>query len=290
MTRSLRMWILAACLLFPSLAMATGGNSPRDYACPLDPGTFFFAAYYNHSWGTDLYTHGKYRNGSTRLYSNVGIARPVYFTQIGPFTADPQLLLPFGVVDLNNRERGGIGDPILAATVWFINDRENGVVLGWTPFVWVPIGTYDRKNSDISLGSNRWSTKQELCVAKRFGDRVWWEVAGSIRMFTDNPDANDGTNRSTTSSKNPIWAWETHLSVDVTSKLMLSADYYYQYGGETSLHGTWQKDWVNDHTLGFTAAYMLASNVQLMAHFNTDLSVRQGVRSNEIGTRLAFWF
>jgi len=284
------MWILAACLLFPSLAMATGGNSPRDYACPLDPGTFFFATYYNHAWGTDFYRHGQYQNGSTRLYSNVGIARPVYFTQIGPFTADPQMLLPFGVVDLNNKEMGGVGDPILAATVWFINDRENGVVLGWTPFVWVPIGTYDRKNSGISLGSNRWSTKQEVCVAKRFGDRVWLEVAGSIRMFTDNPDANDANNRSTSSSKNPIFATESHLSVDVTSKLMVSADYYYQYGGETSLHGAWQRDWVNDHTLGFTAAYMLASNVQLMAHFNTDLAVHNGVRTNEIGTRLAFWF
>jgi len=288
MNRSLRMWILAACLLFPSLAMATGGNSPRDYACPLDPGTFFFATYYTHMWGTDYFHKGKYINGSTRLYDNVGIARPVYFTNFGPFTADPQLLLPFGQIALNSQETGGIGDPILAATVWFINDREAGWVLGWTPFVYVPIGSYDRKRP--SLGSNRWSTKQELCVAKRFGDRVWLEVAGNITLFADNPDANDANNRSTSSSRNPILGGETHLSVDVTKQLMVSADYYYQYGGETSLHGTWQKDWVDTHTLGFTAAYMLASNVQLMAHFNTDLSVYNGVRQNEIGTRLAFWF
>jgi len=288
MNRSLRMWILAACLLFPSLAMATGGNSPRDYACPLDPGTFFFATYYTHMWGTDYFHKGKYINGSTRLYDNVGIARPVYFTNFGPFTADPQLLLPFGQIALNSQETGGIGDPILAATVWFINDREAGWVLGWTPFVYVPIGSYDRKRP--SLGSNRWSTKQELCVAKRFGDRVWLEVAGNITLFADNPDANDANNRSTSSSRNPILGGETHLSVDVTKQLMVSADYYYQYGGETSLHGIWQKDWVDTHTLGFTAAYMLASNVQLMAHFNTDVSVYNGVRTNEIGTRLAFWF
>jgi hypothetical protein len=282
----LRVWAMVMFLLLPTAVMA--GNSPRDYACPLDPGTFFFAAYYNHTWGTDYYSKGKYQNGSTRYYSNVGIARPVYFTQVGPFTADPQMLIPFGQVSLDNKEGAGLGDPILASTFWFINDRENGFVLGYTPFLYIPLGTYDRKN--LSLGSNRWSTKQEVCVAKRFGDRVWWEVAGNVTLFSDNPDANDANNRSTNSSKNAVFGAETHVSVDITKSMFVSADYYYTYGGETSLHGVWQKDWTDTHTVGLTVAYMLAANVQLMANFNTDVSVYNGVRTNVLGTRLAFWF
>ena len=280
-----RLWIIIACLLLPVTAMA--GNSPRDYL-PLPPGTFFFATYYNHNWGTDYFHKGKYINGSTNYYSNVGIARPVYFTQLGPFTIDPQALIPFGQAALNNKETAGFGDPILASTIWFVNDMESKWIVGYTPFLVIPVGAYDRKG--LSLGGNRWATKQELCVAKGFGDRVWWEFTGNVTFFSDNPDANDGTGRSTNSARLPVFGFESHLSVDIIKGLFVSADYYYTYGGETSLHGRWQKDWVDTHAIGLTAAYMLASNVQLMAHFTTDVSVYNGVRTNELGTRLAFWF
>lgn len=284
MRHATRIWIIVACLLLPATAMA---NSPRDYI-PLPPGSFFLAAYYNHNWATDYYAKGKYISGSTRFYSNVAIGRAVYYTQLGPFTIDPQVIVPVGQAAVNNKETAGFGDANIAATIWFVNDMENKWIVGYTPFLIVPIGAYDRKG--LSMGANRWATKQELCVAKGFGDRVWLELTGNATFFTDNPDANDGTGRSTTSSKLPVLGFETHLSVDIIKGMFVSADYYYTYGGETSLHGQWQKDWLDTHAIGVTAAYMLSPNVQLMAHFTTDVSVYNGLRQNEVGMRLGFIF
>ena len=77
---------ICAILLLPVNALA---NNARDYL-PLDPGHFFMAFYYEHAFGNTYYSKGKRKNIHTNLVSNVGLIRPVYFTQIGPFTIDPQ--------------------------------------------------------------------------------------------------------------------------------------------------------------------------------------------------------
>lgn len=278
-------WTLIACLIFPSLAMA---NSPRDYI-PLDPGTFFLALYYNHYFGNDLYVKGEKKNRTTNYTGNISILRPVYYTNLGPFTIDPQLLLPVGEVSLSGEQSSGIGDATLAATIWFINNKETKFILAYTPFLTIPTGQYDRESS-VNLGANRWATKHELCVAKGFGDRTWLEVAVNAQFYFDNYNALGPNGNKVTASKEPTLGTETHLSYNFTKEFFGSLDYYYAYGGETILDGTRLNDWVSTHTAGVTFAYMLNPRTQIMTNFNTDAAVYNGVRTSTFGVRLGFIF
>ncbi len=276
---------LIVSLVFPGLALA---NSPRDYI-PLDPGTFFLALYYNHSFGNDLYVKGEKKNRTTNYIGNVSILRPVYYTQLGPFTIDPQLLLPIGEVSLPGEQSSGIGDATFAATIWFINNKETRFIFAYTPFLTVPTGQYDRE-SVINLGANRWATKHEVCIAKGFGDRTWLEVAVNAQFYFDNYNALGPEGNKVTSSKDPTFGGEAHLSYDLTKEFFGSADYYYMYGGETILDGARQNDWGSTHTVGVTFAYMLNPRTQVMTNFNTDAAVYNGIRTSTFGVRLGFIF
>ena len=80
----------------------------------------------------------------TGLNFEIGIARFVHYMEVGGLTVAPQILIPFGT--LNNGEingsrlddASGIGDPILAVTVWLINDAKAQRWFGVMPYVWVP--------------------------------------------------------------------------------------------------------------------------------------------------------
>jgi hypothetical protein len=286
MKKSISILFLALFLIFPGTSFAR--NSPRDYL-PLDPGTFFLALYYDHQFGNDYYKDGQKKNRTTNYTGNVSIIRPVYFTQIGPFTIDPQLILPVGELALKNDQSSGIGDATLAATIWFINNKEGKFYLGYSPFFTIPTGQYDRDNS-INLGANRWATKQEVCIAKGFGDRTWLEVAVNAQFYSDNTNAAGLDNRKVTSSKDPGFGAETHLSYNLTKDLFGSLDYYYAGGGETTLDSVRQEDWASTHTAGITFAYMLNPTTQLMSHFDSDIAVANGIRTSTFGLRLGFIF
>ncbi len=286
MKNTICVWAVVSCLIFPSLSFAR--NSPRDYI-PLDPGTFFLALYYDHQFGNDYYRNGSKKNHSTNYTGNISIIRPVYFTQIGPFTIDPQLILPVGEATLLNEQSSGIGDATLAATIWFINNKESKFIFAYSPFLTIPTGQYDR-DSSVNLGANRWATKHELCIAKGFGDRTWLEVAVNAQFYFDNYNAPGPDNRKVTSSKDPNFGGETHLSYNLTKDLFGSLDYYFNAGGETILDGARLNDWVSTHTGGVTFAYMLNPTTQLMVHFDTDLAVYNGIRTSTFGLRLGFIF
>ena len=279
------LWALITALTMPGLALA---NSPRDYL-PLDPGSVFVAFYYDHYYGNDYYHKGTKVSGNTNYYANVGVFRPVYYTSIGPFTVDPQLILPFGEADLIKSPSGGLGDATFAATICFINNKEYKFIFAYTPFLTAPTGRYD-PNSPVNFGSNRWATKHEVCVAKGFGDSTWLEVAAHVQFYSDNNDARDAENRTVTSSKAASYGGETHLSYNFTKDFFGSFDYYYLHGGETTINDTWQKDWVDSHTLGLSFAYMLTPHTQLMINGKTDASVYNGIMTSSFGARLGFIF
>jgi hypothetical protein len=285
MKRGMTIVLLVGFILFSSQAFA---NNARDYI-PLDPGTFFLALYYNHSFGNEYYSKGSKKSNSTNYVGNVSVLRPVYFTQLGPFTIDPQLLLPIGEVTLSGNQSSGIGDATLASTIWFVNNKENRFIFAYTPFLTIPTGQYDREGV-INLGSNRWATKHELCIAKGFGDRTWLELSGYAQFYLNNDNALGPNNNKVTSSKEPTFGAEAHLSYDFTKEFFGSLDYIFTGGGRTTLDGKEQNDWASTHNVGVSCAYMVTPNAQVMTAFSTDAATYNGIRTSTIMVRLGFIF
>lgn len=293
MKKMIRSTILC-CVLGLSIftASAFADNDPRDYV-PLPAGTTLIASYFSHISATNAYSKGNKAANNMDLSANIGMIRPVYYTKLGPLTIDPQMIIPFGAQTLQTNSgaaggeisSSGLADPIVTATVWFINDPASKTYLGFTPWFFLPLGEYD-KNKPVNLGGNRFMFREEVGFVKGFGD-FNIDLTASADFFTDNKKVGPTDAKM---SQDPIFNFETHLSYDINKTFFTSLEYFYHNGGKTTLAGVENDDAVNTHAAGVTLGFMLSPSYQLLFKYKQDLSVENGLKTGTIGTRLAYFF
>lgn len=284
---------IAACsMLFVFTASAFADNDPRDYI-PLPAGTTLIASYFSHISASNFYSKGNKVANNLDLSANIGMIRPVYYMKLGPLTIDPQMIIPFGnqTLQTNSGAAGGeisssgLADPIVTATIWFINDPASKTYLGFTPWFFLPIGEYDKKKS-VNLGGNRFMFREEVGFVKGFGD-LNVDLTASVDIFGDNTKFGP---TGVTMSQDPIFNFETHVSYDINKSFFTSFDYFFHNGGETKVAGLKQDDAVTTHAAGVTMGFMLSPSYQLLFKYKQDLSVDNGLKTGTIGTRLAYFF
>jgi hypothetical protein len=78
--------------------------------------------------------------------------------------------------------------------------------------------------------------------------RTWIETYVTAQLFSDNN--NFRVNGAQTLSQNPVFRMEEHVSRNLTDTLWLSADAYYNVGGETNIDGTDQDNMANTFRIG----------------------------------------
>jgi len=103
-------------------------------------------------------------------------------------------------------------------------------------YVGTPLGTYN-PTSPINPSANRWMVSPTINYSYT-PDRggTWIETYFTGQFFTDNDRF--FVNGAHTLAQNPIFRVEEHISRNLTDRLWLSADAYYNVGGETSIDGT----------------------------------------------------
>jgi hypothetical protein len=103
-------------------------------------------------------------------------------------------------------------------------------------YIGTPLGTYD-PTSPINPSANRWMVSPTINYSYT-PDRGWtWiETYFTAQFFTNNN--NFFVNGARTLAQNPIFRMEEHISRNLTDRFWLSADAYYNVGGETSIDGT----------------------------------------------------
>lgn len=273
--------LLGFVLAVPCASLAD--NLARDYI-PAPPDTLAIFTYYQHVSADSYYANGKKIAKDADYSANVGLFRPVYFTQIGPFVIDPQCIIPFGSANLKSDTLGldmttsGFGDPIVLATIWFLNDTKSKTWLGFTPFFFIPVGAYDN-DGVVSLGENRWRFREELGFVKGFEifpeHNLYFELQVGGDFFTTN---HSYTAANLNMDQDPILNIESHLSYDVTKAFWVSADYYYHNGGKKEVDGVKLSDsTVNSHTVGMTLAYNIAPSWQLLFQYKADVYAENGL-------------
>jgi hypothetical protein len=299
MKRHLILILLCFALTIPELAMAADA---RDYI-PAPPGTFLFCTYYRHISASRLYRDGEKVSSDFNLTQNIGIFRPVYYTSIGkkalygngPFTIDPQALIPFGEAHLDGAAVGGnqfsdsgFADPVLLTTFWFVNAPEEKLWVGFTPYLTLPLGTYDRQKV-LNLGGNRWVIRPEVGLVKGIGEKAYVDLIINGEFYTDNDDFGAGPNP-VKLEQDPVLGFETHVSYDITKQWFVSLDYYYNYGGETKVAGIRQNDGQSNHGLGISFFWGIGDHNQLLLQYRDDFSVKSGPGTNTFGVRWAYFF
>src|SRR5580704_14886701 len=102
--------------------------------------------------------------------------------------------------------------------------------------VTTPIGTYN-PTSPINPSANRWMVSPTINYSYTPDHGwTWIETYFTAQFFTNNN--NFFVNGARTLSQNPIFRVEEHVSRNMTDRFWLSADAYYNVGGETSTDGT----------------------------------------------------
>jgi len=286
-------------LLSPRVSFAA--TNARDYI-PMSAGTFLFCTYFKHITANSVFSGGQKVSSDYNFSENLGIFRPVYYANLGKalygdggLTVDPQALILFGeshvdgaAIGNNQISSSGIADPILLATFWFVNDPKNKFWVGFTPYVTLPLGDYD-KGRTLNLGSNRWAFKPELGIVKGIGEKAYLDFVLNGEFYTDNKDFNNGSNI-VKKEQDPIFGIETHLSYDITKSWYASLDYFYTHGGETKVAGIKQNDVQDSHGLGLSLFWLINSNNQLMIEYRDDFAVKNGLGTNTFGARWAYFF
>lgn len=281
---------LAFSTLFASSASAFDVDA-GDYTA-LPAGTTLAAAYYQHASRDALYANGNKLPGSNRLDSDVGILRGVHYMNVGGFIIDPQFLLPFG--SLKGKEslaalgqESGIGDLILATTLWLVNKPESSTYFGITPFLQLPTGDYD-KNRALNLGENRWRLTLQAGYITPLADKLLLDVIGDVTVYGKNDDFGPGSARMSQKAQYQI---QTYLRYNLTPAWDMRLGLSYMAGGETEIDDVAQNNRQRMSKFTVGSGYFITPTLQFLANYGRDISVENSFREdNRFNLRLLTLF
>jgi len=247
-----------------------------DYTA-LPAGTNLAMLYYQDASRDELYSAGNKVTGDYSLASDVGILRGVHFTEIGGYIVDPQFLLPFGALDAGKDiaalgEESGVGDLILAATVWLVNKPKDNTYFGITPFIYLPTGTYDNKEG-LNLGENRYKFALQAGYITNLTDDISLDLVADVMLYGKNDEF--GATKQTMEQEasfqlqaflrykmNPSWDFRVGLSQT--------------FGGETEVDGIKKDDAAEVTKMSVGSSYFISPSIQLSATYGRDLAVENG--------------
>lgn len=125
----------------------------------------------------------------------------------------------------------------------------------------------------INLGTNRWSFRPELAISKPLGKRWLMDIYSGCWFFTANNTFFPGTSLRT---QEPMGAFQTHLSYNITPRFWVAINWTYYVGGTSSLDGTYNDDRVNNTRIGLTAVMPVGKANSIKLAMSTGAIVRVG--------------
>ncbi|MGF6273667.1 hypothetical protein ABIB38_002041 [Massilia sp. UYP11] len=275
---------LAAAGLAALLAPATAAEiptDPGDYVA-LPAGTDLGILYYQRAEYKAVYADGKRLAVPFNLVTDIGVARWVHYTKLGDYLVTPQVIIPFGKVDVRSQSASGVGDPIVGSALWLVNRPEEKRWATVSAFVSLPVGKYDGAQGPINLGENRWKGVLQSSYMTALSANLMLDLVGEYALYGENDDF-VGLRRKQDAS----YGGQVHLRYNLSPATALSLSYYHDFGGESKLNGVAQHDRMNNSRFLVGLAGFVSPTVQLQLQAGKSLKVTNGVKeSSRINLRL----
>ena len=249
--------VAGGALSLPSKASA---GSARDYLnAPIDS----WLAFYNVGYAASV-TPEDGLDVTARIRTNVA-SQSLVLTRTMDYwgrTGGVSIVLPYLYVESSsNSDRTAVRGVSDVGFLWQMNifggpalSRE--AFASFVPqtfasfhlFVGTPLGEYEPHRA-LNPSSNRWTVRPTVNFSYT-PDRgwTWLETYVSVAAFTPN-NAFQAGNASRLTQR-PLAIVEGHVSRNITSRIWLSADAYYNVGGETSIDGIRQGNAADTLRLG----------------------------------------
>ncbi|QLF93940.1 transporter [Pseudomonas sp. ABC1] len=275
---------VAALTLLPALwqtAQALDVDA-GEYTAALPAGSSMLLLYLQHAERRSVYADGHKQPLRAGLDSEIGILRGAHYFEVGGYTLNTQFLLPFGRMEGQRDhkalgEASGIGDLILASSLWLVNDPERNRYWGITPYLYLPTGRYDRDDA-LNLGENRWKLNLQSGYVTGLSERLSLDLTGDVTLFGKNDDF---TGQGLTLRQKPLWQAQSYLRYQVTPALSLHVGASRLWGGESRVEGRGQDDRPDTSKYLVGASYWLSPAVQVLANYGQDIAVENGFKENQ---------
>lgn len=289
-TQKLLSFTLAS-LAYPTFTMqsvyAAGEAMARDYIAGSN-GLNLAIMYYVHKESDTFISDGKKLNADFK--SDLVVARYVHFMELGGMIIDPQIILPFGNIDINipgsvDHKKSGTGDAILLSSFWFVNNPEKKIYAAFTPYLTLPTGTYNANSPTTSLGSNRWSYTAEFGMSKGFGEKTFIDLIAAMDFYGKNDDYLGKSQK-----KDPLITLQAIYSYNLSPSVVSSTKYSYMTGGKTELDSLEQNDKIQVHTMTIGLSKQLNKSNNIQVEYNHDIKVNNTFENNGVRLRYVYAF
>ena len=255
---------------------------PGEYeAAP--PGTNLLLGYGLFDWSDRFIDRSGHSVSDSHLQTQTGILRPVHFTDVFGITVDPQVFLVYGwqnnakLDGTDLKDASGFYDVILAGTFWLVNEPEKKRWFGITPFLWLPVGNYNR-NQVLNTGENRWKGALQLGYVQHFADRWALDLYGDTTFYGDNDSF--GRDHSTKKQDNS-YQFQTWLRYYITPAWNVAPGYSGTWGGKVEVGGNQNFNLLSTEVqqLRLATQYYITPDLQFEAQARTDVWSEGGYRN-----------
>ncbi|QRG06939.1 transporter [Xanthobacter dioxanivorans] len=227
------------CAALAAAPVSAADVNSGDYL-PAPAGTNLLVFYSQYATRDEyVSSSGQNFSNDTGLDSYVNILRYVHYFDIGGFTVAPQVLIPAGTL-YNGRFEGtafdaaaGVADPILATTVWVVNNKATQTYIGIMPYLFLPVGQYSA-GQVLNLGENRWKLDLQVGWYQGLTNAVALQLTGDVVWYGDNTQGGNGTQ---TLSQDPTYQLQAWLSYAFAPTWSAAVGYSQFWGGTEYLAG-----------------------------------------------------
>ncbi|MBF0558355.1 MAG: transporter, partial [Nitrospirae bacterium] len=162
------------------------GTDPYDnIAVPPGPYLSTYPYYFSSSELADKNGNRISKDPDAKTYQNT-LKFNYYDKTVLPNTSVLAILVPGGCTQMLGDHDCGIGDLLLVAGYWLVDDPDSKTWFGIRPSLSVPTGSYD-KNRKANMGSNVWQVRPIVFFAKQFW-KIDLELTAKYNIFTKNDD------------------------------------------------------------------------------------------------------
>lgn len=284
--------LAAALPLFAGIASAQE-LEPRAYS-NVPVGLNFLVVAYAYSDG-DVATEATapLRDGNVELHGPLlAYARSI---DLGGRSGKIDVILPYGwtsgsatvLGERRHRDVSGLGDPRLRLSMNLYGapslslsefaDYEPDVVVGASVQVRAPLGQYD-SDKLLNIGSNRWTIKPEIGMAKTW-ERITLELSAGLAIYSDNDDYLSGKEL----AQEPVHSLQAHVTYNFPWHIWAAFDFTYYGGGKTRVDNIAATENIESTRAGGTLALPLSRYQSLKLFGSTGTTTRIGSDFDLVG-------